>query len=376
MKLTHILGTATLALLTSAAANAEVRINGFANLVVDRSNTDYSVQGSDDKVSFSNFSLFALQVSGDISDKLTATGQIISRGSENYSAEFEWAYLTYQHSDKLSISAGRLRLPLFLYSETLDVGYSYHWINAPQSVYDIAFNNIDGVRAVYSDYYGDWELNAQAAAGVITNTGFEGTSLRADNTALISLQLANDVFKARIVHGRATGTLNSPEVDALLPAVAQFDPVLADLLAFDEDTGIFYGASLSYDNFEWFANAEYTYNENKDTFIPTDEAMYVSAGIRLGKWTPSATYEKKNGVGAFKFLDRLNALPPPVQQGIAPIVIGTQISQSDKSETFTLGIRYDFSAGIALKGEVSRFDDKYNEDLDGTIVRAAVHYIF
>lgn len=59
---------------------------------------------------------------------MTATGQIVPRANNDDKAEFEWVYITYAATDNISISAGRLRLPLCKYSASLDVGYSYHWV--------------------------------------------------------------------------------------------------------------------------------------------------------------------------------------------------------------------------------------------------------
>src|SRR5690606_23954394 len=99
---------------------------------------------------------------------MTATGQLVARGSNDYDPDFEWSYMSFAATDKLSISAGRLRLLLFSYSASKDVGYSYHWIATPSSVYDVPFNNLDGIRLDYSTYAGDWEYNTSLSAGTFS----------------------------------------------------------------------------------------------------------------------------------------------------------------------------------------------------------------
>jgi|TARA_R110002167_G_scaffold101513_2_gene264333 hypothetical protein len=83
-----------------------------------------------------------------IADSLgsTITGQLVARGENDFDAKFEWAYISYQVSDNLSVSAGRLRQPFFKYSASQDVGYSYHWIAPPLAVHDVGVSNIDGVK--------------------------------------------------------------------------------------------------------------------------------------------------------------------------------------------------------------------------------------
>jgi hypothetical protein len=95
-----------------------------------------------------NKNLLGLQITGQVADKLTATAQFIARSGSDYEVNSEWAYLTWQASDNSKVRVGRLRTPFYMYSDFLDVGYSYAWITPPQEVYYLPFNNVDGI-----DYY-------------------------------------------------------------------------------------------------------------------------------------------------------------------------------------------------------------------------------
>ena len=122
--------------LATSNASAEVRINGFASIVGGKSlDSDQTLYGYDDDISFKNESVFALQLTADLQEKLSATAQIVARGENDFDADFEWAYLTYEISDELQISAGKMRAPFYRYSDFLDVGYTYRWVRPPQSVY-------------------------------------------------------------------------------------------------------------------------------------------------------------------------------------------------------------------------------------------------
>ena len=102
----------SLAGLFAAPTFAEIQINGFANLIGGMTlDDDEAVYGYDSDFTFNPASVFGLQVRGDVSDKLSATAQLVGRGSEDYDASFEWAYMTYALSSNSSISAGRVRLP-------------------------------------------------------------------------------------------------------------------------------------------------------------------------------------------------------------------------------------------------------------------------
>ncbi|GAB5381302.1 MAG: hypothetical protein Alis3KO_31730 [Aliiglaciecola sp.] len=361
---------------TSFSASAEVRINGFANLIGGITSSDDTVYGYDDRFSFSDESLFAIQVSGDINEKMTATGQIVARGNEDYEAEFEWAYLTYQATDNFAVSAGRLRLPLFRYSASSDVGYSYHWVSAPRSVYDVGFNNVDGLRLDYSDYAGDWEYNLQGVVGSYASD-FLGGRLTGDNLYLFSAEVTYEWFKMRGVYGANKSTYSRSDLDMTIRALA--DAGLSNLasdLALEDDTGTFLGFGAEIDTFDYFVSAEITVTENEESYSPEATAFYVTAGMRMGKFTPSITYEKFEEDDEIKFLDQVAALPAEVQPLAGAVVTGLQQSIINEYNVVTLGLRYDMDTNVALKADISKYNDDLNDAADATLVRFAVNYVF
>lgn len=367
----------TLLLLSTVglAAQAEVRINGFANLIGGITSSDDSLYGYEDDISFNSESLFALQVSGDINDKMTATGQIVARGQNDYDAEFEWAYLTFNATDNISISAGRLRLPLFKYSASKDVGYSYHWVNAPRAVYDVPFNNLDGLRVDYADYAGDWEYNLQLALGQI-DSEIAGGDLIGKNVVLVTGEVQRDWFKARAVAGRAKSTLTGSAFDAPISQLATFAPQLADDLSLSDDTAVFIGLGLDADFSDWFVSAEFTSIDTKESFSPKDQAYYITAGMRIDALTPSITYEKLDGQGEIRFIDKVASLPAAAQPTAGFLVTATQQAAFAEYEVVTLGLRYDMDTNVALKADISRYTSDVATSGDANLLRVAINYVF
>ncbi|MCW8090262.1 porin [Alteromonas sp. ASW11-130] len=367
------------ALAVSSGAQAEVRINGFANLVTGITSNDDTLYGYDDDFSFDQQSLFAIQLSGDVNEKLTATGQLVARGENDYEVDFEWAYMTYAHTDNLSISAGRLRVPLFRYSASLDVGYSYHWVAPPQSVYGVVFNNIDGVRVDYNNFKGDLEYNFQFAYGNINpafSVGGLPGNVEGNNAATATLEVAYGNFKARGVLGRGDFTFN---LDALSPALSglnQIDPALTDLVDVRDDTGVFTGLGLEYDNFDWFISGEITEITVDDSYYVDRVNYYVTAGVRLDKFTPFVTAEWTDAEDDIKFLDEVTNFPEPIRTQAATIITGLQQAFFDKGNTYSLGVRYDWDTNVALKADVTKYDSDLNDADDASLVRFAVNYVF
>ena len=374
-----IIALSAVALAVSSSVHAEVRINGFANLVGGITSSDDTLFGYDDNIGFSPESLFAIQVSGDINDRMTATGQLVARGDEDYDVGFEWAYLTFQATDDTSISAGRLRMPLFRYSASLDVGYSYHWVVAPQSVYDVPFNNIDGVRVDYSSYSDDLEYTFQVTGGKVESDFIlagQAAGLEINNVIVGTAEFTYFNWKFRGVAARGDVTFDIPALDPTFAQLGQIDMGLQSLLEVNDDSGLFYGASIEYDAFDWFVAGEFTGVEIKDSFYPDETNIYVTAGMRSGKWTPFITYEKSDLNDGPKFVEQIAGFPAQLQVPLTQLVIGIQQPAFAENDTTSVGVRYDYDTNVAVKVDLSKYSNDLDESQDATLVRFAVNYVF
>lgn len=376
-------------MVAAASAQADVTINGFGNVVGGIASSDDVVLNFDDNIDFQNDSLFALQFSSDVSDKITATAQVLSRGEDDFDVAFEWAYLSYEVNNNWTVTAGRSRLPLFAYSASLDVGYTYHWVTAPNAIYNVPFNNLDGVKVSYSNMLGGWDILTDVAAGQFKGDAF-GADLRGENTLLVSLQASNESLTVRGVVGRTDATLDlagsSDEQAALLAGgfstMRELGLVaLSDSLEMEDDEGQFLGASVMWDSYQYFVGAELTKVMIDDSFSNDDTAYYVTAGARYGKWTPSITYERFESELSINNASLINdiagsGLPDSVAATLTSVALGAQASQVEDYSITSVALRYDLDSGVALKADVSRYNDDVSDDNDGTLARVAVNFVF
>lgn len=162
MKKTLIGLCVSAACLLSSAAMAEVKINGFASVKggMTTGNDDTLYDYTND-IEFKNESLFAVQLSSDLGDKLSVTAQLMAKGAEDFDAKFAWAFLSYQLNDDLRLNAGRFRIPFYKYSDYLDVGYAFDWARTPRAVYDVEFDTMDGISLYHSTSIADMTSNVQ-----------------------------------------------------------------------------------------------------------------------------------------------------------------------------------------------------------------------
>ena len=126
-----IIATA-LASVLAFSAQADINFSGFATVVGGKTSGDDQVfRGYDNEFDLSTGSLFAIQANSDLGDGLSATVQMMARGSDDWDPEFAWAYLSYDATEDWRLLFGRQRAPMYLYSDYLDVSYAYHSLVTP-----------------------------------------------------------------------------------------------------------------------------------------------------------------------------------------------------------------------------------------------------
>ncbi|MBQ4863893.1 porin [Pseudoalteromonas sp. MMG013] len=381
----------------SLNVQAEIRINGFASIVAGQTLDDNTtLYGYDDDISYKNESMFALQLSSDLQDRLSATAQIVARGNEDFDAEFEWAYVSYQINDDLKVSGGKMRIPFYRYSDFLDVGYAYRWVRPPQSVYNFAFSTYEGLNLLHSTTLGDWDSTTQLIYGsfsgrVPSAAGATPEQVELNDLAGINWTISYDWFSARAAYIVAETTISASSVVGLTAALNGYGlNNQANSLLISEDDGAFFGLgfSIDYDNFLF--DAEYTEIEVENSLLPDQTQYYASVGYRIDDWTVHLTYENNddehdsnrlntvpasisgpNGTVIPVSLDPTNANSPLLRDVTNQVLLGAK----QESSTVSVGARYDFHPSAALKVDLSRYnDDITDQDID--VLAVAIDLVF
>ena len=373
----------TLALATAIpamSAHAEISFHGFANIVAGQASSDDQLWGYDDNVDFKQGSLFALQASTDLGEKLSATVQIVSRGEDDWDTEFEWAYLSYQVNDQLQVLAGRQRLPLYMYSDYLDVSYAMPWISPPRGVYDIELNGYDGLSANYSFTLGEFDTNIQAVYGSEESTidlGGRTVAGEFDDIYGAIVTLNRDWLTLRAGY---FGNKNVIPPIALRPILEGWQQVeggqhVIDQITIVDDSTNFleFGFRVDYNNL--LLIGEYTrLDGDGNTPIIEDESMYITAGYRFDNVLVHLTYGEDETT-TNRVLDTLTATQISENNALVNRTRSLLEGQQSDNSYITVGTRWDFHDSAALKVEYTRFDDdKFG--LDANLVRTALVTVF
>ncbi len=355
-----LISSALSALIASNLAAGDVRIGGFINVVGGMNDLDSgSYLGYDDQYDFTNESLAAIQFSGDITEKMGATIQLVAqKDALGDDIRMEWGYVSYDVNDEIRILAGRIRPALFLYSDYLDVGYAYTWITPPDEVYFQAqITNLDGGSVTYNM---DLDGNSLALNVYAGNTNTDkatpaGDVITLNNDSIIGAELAyiNDYGKIRI--GYTSATLNADNATIFPDGTP--DPVVS-ALGFDDSSAAFYGAGVNLDYEDMLLSAEYIVRDMDETSGSDVSSYYVMLGYKIGDFTPNYTYAQ-----ADSDID----LSTTGNAQVDGMINGARYANLDDRSSHTIGLRYDLNIKAALKVEYNAATLTHSNYANGTM---------
>jgi hypothetical protein len=320
-------------------------VNGFLTTgaaLADREVSDQNNSFSDD-LSFDTDSIVGLQAKFKLSDRADITTQLVARSADDWDLSAEWAFVSYRFNEQMSVRAGRLRLPIYLFSESVEVGFSYPWVRPPSEVYSLPINNYEGVDFLYSRNFGDWVSKLQVFAGNSSNDAFQ----------------ANELFGANITLSSGAWTFRASASDFAFDIdVSAFSPIEQSELV--QDGGSYYNISGMYDDGEWLLLTELSnFDADRANIFRDSDAGYITIGKYMGDWMPhltiAKTYTTNEPEPYTLFSIPVEIIPAP---GAPPIIINVPISSETleyTSTSYTLGLRYNLNANTSAKLEWSRY---------------------
>lgn len=130
------------ALLAHAVHAQDVRYSAFGTIGYTRSSSEYRYQRAiDSDGTLARDSLFGVQLDASLAPALSATVQArlapASNNDEEVNLRLPWAFLSWRPSNALTVQAGKMRLPVLLYAENIDVGATFPFARLPVEIYAI-----------------------------------------------------------------------------------------------------------------------------------------------------------------------------------------------------------------------------------------------
>ncbi len=364
-----------LAMAVPSVQAAELNFSGFLSvgggMVDDDYETGPNYGGYEEDITFDR-SLLGLQVTGQVNEKVSATAQLIARKNDGYEVSAEWAYLTWQASDNIKLRGGRLRTPFYIYSDFLDVGYSYGWITPPREVYYLPFNNVDGIDLYATQTLGIFDTSVQVYFGSFDdefNLDGVDTAAKTRNQMGIAATLGRDWWTLRAAYHETdlSVNVNGAILDPgsgltlgqfLVGLPSQFSFVAPRVLV-EEDKASFVQIGFTIDTGRFVAAAEHVEFEPENSLFAKNIREYVMGGIRTGDWLFHITAARADD----EAVNLAEGIPVAPQ---TTVLIGTlnaiAEAQADKRDVISLGARWDVASGVALKLQVDDVDDEARGD--------------
>ncbi|TSA40535.1 MAG: hypothetical protein D4R63_05860 [Methylococcaceae bacterium] len=381
-----------LALVAAVCSNAayaldlghDVTIKGFgtAGLVYNGNNQADFVQdtnfnpkgvGRTENISAVIDSKVGLQMDWQATQQLSFTGQAVSKQdpTNSWVPGLQWAFAKFKILPNLDIRAGRIRPAIFMLSDYLDINYANPWIRPPVELYSqLPIANMEGVDLLYrpqtgpvnwliQPFYGNskrdmtWHNTATTKniLGANISASISDFTLRAGYTyTKLSLTLPNS-FETLVRPNLATlcNDLGDPAACTALPAM---DPTNKDLS--------FASVGGTWDNGNYFLMGEWG-KRSSSSFVSDSISWYLSAGARLGKFTPYAAYSRVNNTSSLSF----NGGTGDYGSMTNDVVTGLLSNNTMDQNTKTLGLRYDFYKNLDLKLQWDLIDTRLNNGQQG-----------
>ena len=303
-----------------SAEKERVQINGFMTVGAakadDELGTGYIFN---DRINFKGDSKLGIQFDYKLSEATSATVQLVARSrtdEDSWRVDAEWAYIKHELTGWVSARMGRLRIPFYLYSESLDVGLSYPWARPPIDLYTTLITSFDGIDFVFKANTGP--INHRVQVWAAAQRGANDEALQTidlydtyginitSNWNAITARLATTQLK---LEGRQVIERHDQIPVAFLPGVEastggttvcngvtliptgfgdscnQWD-LTVDIL----DSIYYHSAALQYDDGNLLLLYEgAVLKVSEDSVFGDDRSNSLTAAYRVGSWTPYTT---------------------------------------------------------------------------------------
>ena len=354
-----------------AAQDQRFRVNGFATFGLSLGSEAIPYNDVNDEVNFSRFSKVGIQMTFNLDDDNSVVTQLVSRGENEWNTEAEWAYFKHNFGSGFSSKIGRIRLPAFMLSEFLDVGYAVPWAKMPNETYNslTPFSNMDGADITYNTDIGDMSATFQIAYGRSKDDQYDIKGIIATNATL-----QGDVWTARVAYSIADDVnIIDPDIQGVVGGLYAS--------AVTKIKGSFTSLGFTYDPGNIYFTTEYAKLEVDGAVVDADSA-YATLGYRMGKFMPLLTYamttsqddEERDlqviadnltggNLAALSAVDVSGGTSPsdatsdPFSNPSLSLAGQAFQAESDRDTTrIGFGLRYDMSPGTALKVQYDIID--------------------
>lgn len=361
-----LVALAVAAALPSLASAVDFSYSGFSTAAYAQSDTDdasvgYAAQpgGIDSSGNVETDSKVGVQVTARFNDLVSATVQGVAYAdmTGDWEPHLDWAYVRLQALQNLSLRAGYLRAPTFMYSDSVFIGYANVWVRPPLEVYNLSpvyqmrgfdatwRTTLGPVQVSLNPYYGDGEVDIPS--GTLDVPEWLGLATTAEYG---SFMVRAGYSEVKLGEG-ATSPL-APVIGALRTIPSSFCGACAPVAdRLDLNGSIIHNVNVGaqYDDGRNFVAAEFGQSRTQNYLIVAKTGGYATYGRRFGNFMPYATYAQLRRDTA------THSDEVPAAGALAPLnaaVNATLARGAGDQDSYGVGVRYELPSFSVLKGSL------------------------
>lgn len=332
---------------TLGAVWTDISSERFARIGIDRPGPENPDSGPD--------SVLGVQANLRLTERNDLVVQLVSRESprDAYQPRATLAFLSHALTPELTVRAGRLRIPFFMLSDSIDINYAQPWVRPPVEVYSLnPFADLDGIDALYRVRHQDIDIEIHPYAGRSRIPIYADGKGRMEELAGINLALARGDLALHFGHARMRLELHwgDPVNSAVTPwlLAAGRNDILNEMSG-DDSSATFSSAGFQWDNGRWLLIGEYARRESQ-RYVNSADGWHLTMGRHFGDLTPYLTlarqFEREPVVGA-------NLVASTGVPALAAGLNAFNQSRNQAQHSISAGVRWDFMDNAAFKAEYS-----------------------
>ena len=253
-----------------------------------------------------------------------------------------------------ALRVGRLPLPIFLISDSRTVGFSQPQVRPPVEMYGAFYlYHYDGADLTWTTSFAGTAVKSQLYIGATKPRLPADASLSVSPLAGVNVTAESGELTVRASYNRGKGTASSPALDAAFEGIRNGfppgalypgspgipgDPALANRYGLTDKIVTYSSLGLNYDPGRWFVTSEL--GAVSAVGVSAHETLgYVTAGTRIGAFTPYATVAR--------FKDKI-AGSTTGNLVVDALRIG---SATSSQKTIGVGLRWDAMKNLDFKGQ-------------------------
>lgn len=336
----------------NAASLDGLSISGFGSVGVGKSDNNIGyAKYTDEKVDWEQETLAGLQFDFQINDKAKFVTQIVANSRYDYEPKIEMAYASYDF-DHFTARAGKLRLPLFFYSDYIDLGYAYPMIRPSQETYEnIVLKGYTGADLLIPIEFENSSLLLQPVMGVATIDEDDSRIGEVKLDQMFGLS-ANWNYEDLTLRASYFVAEANPECDASELSTTQCQK--AALVGIHGQDGQFVSLGMQYDNGDFLVNVEGTDVQLDGKYSDTQSVSGLF-GYRIGEFTPYLAASWVETTDNEERPDPSLALAATDQTAYEQ-ALGLNRLMNYERMSYSVGTRWDFYTNMALKFDVTFAD--------------------